>query len=305
MKLHTAALVFLLVVVVWGYIEAHQSRGFPVTFLRLKDAFATLKTGDLLFTKSGNWTSRVQQYFFGSFINHVAMIFKASDGLLWIWDLAPQVGAYMTPLQEFIRSNWAGRPPTLGRNPVDLPVSYVVPRVTERFSDIVDQKSALFVRRLHKPLDQTLALQFIQRNLGRPYSWRFWLSAFTRVTGLDIPLGWKFSTDPLGMFCSELLGHTFVHAHALDGRKSPPSMLLPNHFWENELHWTEGQGLHAPEQLIGTIPDIVQSEHVEAWEAGVSTSPKLIETLVNIVYRDANPEDHETHQQHQRDDVTV
>jgi hypothetical protein len=225
MKLHTACFVLLAVLLVWGYIQSHRTNAGRLSYLRVQTAFSNLQTGDMIFTKSKNWTSRVQQYFFGSFINHCAMIYKASDGGLWIWDLAPQVGAYMTPLDEFLRNNWAGRPPNPQSSALGLPVSYVVPRITDRFADSVQQKSALFVRRLYKPLDQAKTLEFIQRNLGRPYSWRFWLGAYTRVTGLEFPLGWSLGTDPLGMFCSELVAHTFVHAAA-----SVPPLELVTYF---------------------------------------------------------------------------
>ena len=286
MKLHTACVVLLVVVLVWGYIQSHRTHAGRLSFLRVHTAFSTLKTGDMIFTKSKNWTSRVQQYFFGSFINHCAMIYKASDGGLWIWDLAPQVGAYMTPLDEFIRNNWAGRPPNPQNGSLGLPVSYVVPRITDRFADSVQQRSALFVRRLHKPLDQTKTLEFIQRNLGRPYSWRFWLGAYTRVTGLEFPLGWSLATDPQGMFCSELVAHTFVHAGALHPVLCSPSSILPAHFWENDLTWIAGYGMHGPEQLIGTMPDVHVSEHVEPWEHGVTTSPHIIDALVHMANKD-------------------
>lgn len=291
MKLHTACIVLLLVVLVWGYIQSHKTNAGRLSFLRVQTAFSTLKTGDMIFTKSKNWTSRVQQYFFGSFINHCAMIYKASDGGLWIWDLAPQVGAYMTPLDEFIRNNWAGRPPNPQNSPLGVPVSYVVPRITDRFEDSVQQKSSLFVRRLHKPLDQTKTLEFIQRNLGRPYSWRFWLGAYTRVTGLEFPLGWSLATDPQGMFCSELVAHTYAHAGALHPLLSAPSSILPAHFWENDLQWIGGYGMHAPEQLIGTIPEIQQSEHVEPWEKGVTTSPHIIDALVTMAFKEEMEQD--------------
>lgn len=283
MKLHTSIFVLLIGLLVWGYICSHSTGVGRVGFLRVEDALASLKTGDVIFTKSKNWTSRVQQYFFGSFINHCAMVFKAADGNLWIWDLAPQVGAYMTPLQEFIRNNWVGRPPNPHSPPIGLSVSYVVPRIVDRFATSVQRKSALFVRRSSKPLDQNLVLEFIQQNLGRPYSWRFWLSAYTRVTGLEFPLGWALATDSLGMFCSELLAHTYIHAKALHPVKNPPSSILPNHFWENDLHWVEGHGLLPPEQLIGEPPSVFLSEHLEHWEDGVSTSAEVINTLVDMV----------------------
>lgn len=290
MKVHTTAILCLMAVFVWGYIQSHRTHAGRLSFLRVQDAFSQLQTGDMIFTKSQNITSRVQQYFFGSYINHCAMVFKASDGSLWIWDLAPQVGAYMTPLHEFVRNNWVGRPPNPKTPPLGLPVSYVVPRVTERFANSVQQKSALFVRRLYKPLDQAKVLEFIQKNLGRPYSWRFWLSAFTRVSGLEFPLGWSLGTDPMGMFCSELVAHTFAHAGALHAVFSSPPSILPVHFWENDLQWIGGYGMHPPEQIIGTIPRVDVSEHVEPWESGITTSPHIVEALVNMVHAEADAE---------------
>lgn len=283
MRLLYACVTVILLILVQGYFCSHMTRVGKISFLRVEDAFSSLKTGDMIFTKSKNWTSRVQQYFFGAYINHCAMVYKAFDGNLWIWDLAPKVGAYMSPLHEFVRNNWFARPPLPQSPPIGMDVAYVVPRVVDRFAKSVQRKSALFVRRSIKPLDQQLVLEYIQQNLGRPYSWRFWLSAYTRVMGLEFPLGWTVATDSVGMFCSELIAHTFVHANALHPLKSPPSSLLPSHFWENDLSWVHGHGLMPAEQLIGEPPQLQPfGASVEKWEDGVS-SPKVINTLVNLI----------------------
>lgn len=276
-------LVFLLCVFAWGFVLSHKPNVGRIALVRVEDAFSTLKTGDMIFTKSKNWTSKVQTFFFGSYVNHCAMVFKASDNSLWIWDLAPQVGAYMTPLREFVRNNWAGRPPNPQSPPIDLQVPYVVPR-SGRVGNALAQRSALFIRRSHFALDQQKVLEFIQKNLGRPYSWRFWLSAYVRVTGLEFPLGWSLATDPLGMFCSELIAHTFIHAGALHPVLNPPPSILPVHFWENNLQWMHGHGLLPPEQLIGSVPPLDTHADITRWEDGIATTPEVVETLVNLLH---------------------
>jgi hypothetical protein len=83
-----------------------------------------------------------------------------------------------------------------------------------------------------------------------------------------------------------LVAHTFVHAGALHPVLCSPSSILPAHFWENDLTWIAGYGMHGPEQLIGTMPDVHVSEHVEPWEHGVTTSPHIIDALVHMANKD-------------------
>lgn len=290
MKTFTYALMLLIFVLIYGYIESHNPKVGRLHLIRYEDALSTLKTGDMIFTKSKNWTSKVQQYFFGSFINHCAMVFRADDDSLWIWDLAPQVGAYMTPLKEFIKNNWYGKPPNPYSPPIGINIPYVVPRSSSaRFT--TETRSSLYIRRLHYPLNQQKVLEFIQKNIGRPYSWRFWLSAYVHVSGLEFPLGWSIAKDTLGMFCSELIAHTYIHAGALHPLLSAPPSLLPVHFWENNLHWIHGQGLLPPEQIVGNVND--QETHAGstiAWEKGISLESEVIDTLVNLLHKETNGE---------------
>lgn len=287
MKSSTFAFLFLLFLFAIGYIESHHPKVGKLNIIRYEDVFSSLKTGDMIFTKSKNWTSKVQQYFFGSFINHCAMVFKAEDGSLWIWDLAPQVGAYMTPLREFIKNNWYGKPPNPHSPPIGMHVSYVVPRsTTSRF--FTETRSALYIRRLYKPLDQQRVLEYIQKNIGRPYSWRFWLSAYVHVSGLEFPLGWSLAKDSIGMFCSELIAHTYIHAGALHPLLSPPPSLLPVHFWENNLHWIHGQGFLPAEQIVGTVPKEEENysvSHAQLWQKGISLDTQVIDSLVNLLHK--------------------
>jgi hypothetical protein len=248
--------------------------GQPISTIRIEDLLGTLKTGDLIFTKAKNTTSKLQQYFFGSYINHVAMIFKTHDGNFWVWDTGPSVGAYMTPLHEFIRHNWLGRTPPAESPPIGFDVAYINPQKQDRIPE--QEKSFLFVRRLLKPVNEQKILAFIQQNLGRPYSYRFWMSAANIVTGYQMPFDWTLSTDSLGMFCSELLVHTLASAGEINASKTPAPSMLPKHFWMNEVGWEKHQTLLGAERLIGKMEHIIFSDQssrtkLKLWLHGVPT----------------------------------
>jgi hypothetical protein len=268
-----------------------QLSNFPgqsISTIRIEDVLGTLKTGDLIFTKAKNTTSKLQQYFFGSYINHVAMIFKTHDNNFWVWDTGPSVGAYMTPLHEFIRHNWLGRSPPAESPPIGFDVSYINPTKQSRIPEM--EKSFLFIRRLAKPLNQTKVLQYIQKNLGRPYSYRFWMSAANIVSGYQVPFDWNLSTDKLGMFCSELLVNTFAFAGEINTQKTPPSSILPKHFWSNEIYWENGQTLLGAERIIGRMEHIIFSDQtsrtkLKLWLHGVSTESEPSEETPDYVYK--------------------
>ena len=273
------------------YLCGMQLSNFPgqhISTIRIEDLLGTLKTGDLIFTKAKNTTSKLQQYFFGSYINHVAMIFKTHDNNFWVWDTGPSVGAYMTPLHEFIRHNWLGRTPPAESPPIGFDVSYINPQKQERIPEM--ERSFLFVKRLAKPLNQQKVLQFIQKNLGRPYSYRFWMSAANIVSGHQMPFDWNFSTDSLGMFCSELLMHTFAAAGEVDLLKTPAPSILPKHFWSNEISWTGTQTLMGAERIIGKMEHIIFSDQssrtkLKLWLHGVATeAEEEVEEIPSYIY---------------------
>ena len=110
-----------------GYVKSHNPGVFPMRLTAVDDLFDTLKTGDIIFTKASNRKSVVQQFMFGSFVNHCAMIVRV-DAALWVWDVNPYVGAYMTPLLDFVHHNWLGRAPPPSDPPIGLRVPYVFPR---------------------------------------------------------------------------------------------------------------------------------------------------------------------------------
>lgn len=256
-------LLFLFIV---GYIKSYDTglRGnVPMLLTQTESALATLQTGDLIFTKARNFTSKLQQFAFGSYVNHCAMVVRVGESNLWIWDLAPDLGAYVAPLQDFILSNWNGRsarphnPATMtGR----LHVPYVVPHDKSLPSALLpfeQSRASLFIRRLKKPLDTRTVVRCIERNLGRPYSYRFWMGAFTKFTGLDFGFGWGWSRDSLGMFCTELIAHTYLDAGAFAVSPSqPPESLMPFHFWEDQLPWKSSDGygfVPFAERLVGPL----------------------------------------------------
>jgi hypothetical protein len=221
----------------------------PLRVVRLGDIVHHLNTGDIIFTKAKSRFSVLQQYFFGSYINHCAMIYKAHDSSLWVWDTGPSVGAYMTPLHEFVRHNWLGRQPPAENPPIGLDISYVNPQKVDRIPE--QEQSMLFLRRLEKPLDQAKITRFLQLNIGKPYSYRFWFTAINCVTGLQPPH--PSTSNDEGVFCSELLMQTYQAADAVDSVKCPTSSILPKHLWMNDIPWKNNTLLTA-ERLIGQLP---------------------------------------------------
>lgn len=269
----------LLVILIYFLLGMHLCNNprQVVRVARLQDLHDNLKTGDIIFTKAKNNTSLIQQYFFGSYVNHCAMIFRAHDKSLWVWDTGPSVGAYMTPLYEFVRHNWLGRQPPAETPPLGLGVSYINPQKQDRIPEL--QQSMLFLRRLRKPLNQDKVLSFLQRNLGRPYSYRFWMSAVNCITGLQPAHNYEHTMP--GYFCSELMMLTYHAAGAVDLVQSPAASVMPKQFWMNDISWTDGQTLLGAERLIGHIPPHINANtttHEEAtrlWLEGVQPDEKV------------------------------
>ena len=291
-----------LIVLFLYYLVGWQVSNNPqqiIRAVRIHDMLGTLKTGDIIFTKAKNSLSLLQQYFFGSYVNHCSMIFRANDSSLWVWDTGPSVGAYMTPLYEFVRHNWLGREPPAETPPIGIDISYVNPQKQDRIPEL--QQSMLFVRRLAKPLDEKKILSFLQRNLGRPYSYRFWKSAVNCITGLQP--AFTYDQNGEGCFCSELLMLTYNNAGEVDLQKSPPRSIMPKHFWMNEVHWTNGQTLLTAERLIGQLPPAVQAgtkkgDFIKLWIQGATVTndiaPALqldcVDRLVSLANDDIMPD---------------
>jgi hypothetical protein len=204
-----------------------------------------LKTGDLIFGRHRNFASRMQQWAFGSPINHIAMIVRIDDEL-WVWDVDPKIGAYLTLFKDFVQSNFDGthKKPAIPPIFYGLDVPYIVPRV--KYS-----KTAIYIKRLKSSLDNEKVLEFIEKNLGRPFSFRFWCAAASQLTFFDLPC--SFIDEGEGMFCSEIMFSLFLELGIVANRS--PRTVLPLHFWDDSALETYG-----PQQLIGSIKDIDKVE---------------------------------------------
>jgi hypothetical protein len=245
-----ACLVWALVAYFLGFLKAQNPGYHPLKLTNISD-LQKLKTGDLIFTRALKFVSKLQQYFLGSYVNHVAMIYKTPEGELWVWDTNPSVGAYMTRLESFIYDNFHGRAVRPSNPPIGLPVPYITPRTSK-------SKSNLYIRRLNTPIDNKKILQFLQQNLGRPYSYRFWKSAIEKGFGNIVlfPISWDTNTDSEGMFCTELLAHTLAAGGAIDLSRQCAQSFLPHDFWINSIPWVQNQTLLEPERIFGDVTDI-------------------------------------------------
>ena len=245
LKVVFASVVYLLCVAIAGAIQS--STMLPTSLTLVDDAVLTLKTGDLIFTTSEGFFSNVQRYIFGSAVTHCCMVVKFKDRL-WVWDCNPKIGAYLCTLSDFIATNWNGRPsnPSMHED-VGLAVSYNVPKSDSMF------RYSLYIRRFHGHLDHDKIIAFIRSNVGRPYSYRFWIAAYCKMVGLlaDIPLPWAYLKNTDGsVFCSELLALTYASCGVL---RTPATSILPVHFWENTVQWSHGHGMLPPERLFGEM----------------------------------------------------
>jgi hypothetical protein len=209
---------------------------------------ANLKTGDILFTRGKTFRSKLQQYLFGSFINHCAMVFIDDDGVPWVWDTSLSCGAYMTRLSSWLASNWNGR----NALPQSPPIGLRVPYISPQFESFYESKSQLFLKRLSKPLDTRNVLRFLQANIGRPYSLRLWKRAWERAGGdlflLPIP-NFLVNIPTNGLYCSELVIKTLEAGGALTFEGQP----LPDDLWQNKLQWKSGYSLSETERLTITL----------------------------------------------------
>lgn len=241
MKTWIFACTLILFFFFWGWIKSHRLFGGIISVRNIDTLQHELQTGDLIFTKAKTWSSSIQQVFFGSFINHCAMIVR-HNSTLWVWDCAPSIGAYLTPLDLFLINNWHGRAVAPDASPTKLPVSYIVPH--NSLATYIP--SRLFVRRLKRPVDPAPIFRYIYNNIGRPYSFRSWVPALNYITGIELP----YFEDAIGIFCSELVAETLQEELG----SCVLSSLLPVHFWEDKISWKHGQGLLPPERIIGIPP---------------------------------------------------
>jgi len=251
------AILLLVILLVLGSLNSQIKCN---DFLRMEN-IDQLKTGDLIFGRHRNFASRLQQWALASPVNHIAMIVKIEEEL-WVWDVDPKIGAYLTTFKDYVQSNFDGthKKPAIPASFYGLDVPYVVPRG-------VYSKTALYIKRLQKPIDQMKTLDFIEKNLGRPFSFRFWCAAVSQTILFDLPCG--IIKESEGVFCSELLFSLFLELGAVSPRS--PRTVLPVHFWEDSVHWQNNYALK-PQQLIGSIKnDILESS--------------VAEKLVNIVIR--------------------
>jgi hypothetical protein len=195
-----------------------------------------LKTGDLIFGRHRNFASKLQQWAFGSPINHVAMIVKIEEEL-WVWDVDPKTGACLITFRDYIQSNFDGthKKPAIPHIFYGLDVPYVIPRATYT-------KTALYIKRLPEAIDQDKTLAFIEKNLGRPFSFRFWCAAASQTLSFELPC--EFISEQEGAFCSELIAKLF---NELGIFRRSPRTVLPLHLWDSSLIRA------APMQLIGSV----------------------------------------------------
>lgn len=251
--LATMAVVFG-VVLLLGFLRAQCPGDYPMRLTNASDL--QLKTGDILFTRASRWSSKLQQFIFGSFVNHCAMVYVTESGVPWVWDTSPSVGAYMCPLHRWIASNWRGRAPS----PSSPPIGVRVPYITHAHKGRKEmQKSQIFVRRLLSPVSQDAVLSFLQKHLGIPYSYRFWKRAWEKAGGdlLTLPLPDQVVNDE-GMYCSELIAETLVYAGELlcDARQ-----VMPHDMWASSLPWRSGQGLAPAERIVGDLEAEAELAH--------------------------------------------
>ncbi len=219
--------VFILLLI--GYIKTSIAITAPLTHYN----FLNVKSGDMVFCLSNNFTSKIQKILFGTPINHCCMILKL-DNEIYVWDCSPRIGAFLSTLDNFLLNKMDGES-EIPESPPNLDIPYTRPQRKSMY------RYSVYIRRLNGTMNESKIHDFVQENIGRPYSYRFWPPAFAKIIGIQLPLT---LTDTDSVFCSELIALTYKHNGF---QVQTPEAILPVHFWENTVN---GLDFYEPEQIF-------------------------------------------------------
>lgn len=212
----------------------------------VEDLLPTMRSGDVVLVADVGLIGRAQRFILGTPISHVGVLVVDGEGTTSavprVLEAEREHGVTLTPLWRWLQN----RDNRIFYRPLRAP-----PKTDERRRVAVDA--------------------FVSRNLGRPYSYRFWMEA-TRVFPFALPMPFDADSKDEARFCSELVAEALVAAGALDGSQ-PCHLVMPRDLLDervvktdrdgeegsdtddeekhdSKLHWRTGWGLGATQSLV-------------------------------------------------------
>lgn len=222
----------------WVVTRSVQIRAPPrKTRLVLEDALPTLRSGDLLLLAGIGVVGRAQRFLLNSPVSHAALLYVEHEGTAaavpWAFEATREDGVTLTPL-------WAW---------------------------LADKDNRIFYRAARGGLDgaaRRRAMQdFISGNVGRPYSYRFWVEA-TRDLPLALPMPFDAAGKDDARFCSELVVEGWLALRMLRADLQAAHVVMPRELMRERavgdddgplaLAWASGAGLGAVLSLETRLP---------------------------------------------------
>jgi hypothetical protein len=225
--------------------------------LRRRSLFAetTFRSGDLiLWSKCLKWYTDIEKIVCGSRYTHVTLVVVSSRGVPYGWETNVETGHQLKPLALLVAEK----------------------------SDCV-----CVLRKLNRPVDESLLCAFVRDNIGNKYSYNVWDGVVNQLLSsihkrkpaearkptrprerLDIRERWDIrersascTSRPLfprkKRFCSQLVADTYMHLGVIDlfkSVKSKSKLVLPGDFSaandHNALHWVQPYALGPEIKII-------------------------------------------------------
>lgn len=212
----------------------------------VETALHELRSGDLLLLADVGALGRVQRFVLDTPISHVGVLVM-SQSQPWVLEATRSHGITLTSLWA-----WLG-----------------------------DGGKRVFYRRLHcdtPDAERRAAVDaYANRNLGRPYAFRFWVEA-TRVLPLALPMPFDEEGRDEARFCSELVAEVFRAVGALDAKETAAAhTVMPRDLWEEPAVGTAGVVTAPPARTRDGVRKL-------AWRVGAGLGP--IQSLVTALSAD-------------------
>jgi hypothetical protein len=184
-----------------------------------------LETGDLLLFDGGNKTSKIIKIFTNGVYSHVGMVWRCPvTKKLFVWENGkPPKSSY--PIIAVKDSDHAG--------------AHLIP-LKKRFKMY---SGTIFVKRLMKNKINTEEfdnryLEFIKKNIGRPYRTDF-IACWNQVTGMSLmhlPFIDQNKDDSLEWWCGELVLYTYKYLGVITDVYGRFHTILPSEFERIQDH---------------------------------------------------------------------
>lgn len=170
------------------------------TKLCLETWLPQVRSGDVVLLAGVSFMGRAQRFILNTPVSHVGVVIVEREGTdaaqPWVLEAGRDHGVALTPLWTWLQC----------------------------------KDSRVFYRQLHMPgaddhKRRTALDAFVSRQLGRPYSYRFWMEA-TRVLPFTLPMPFDPEGKDEARFCSELVAEALVSAGALN-HSQPCHLVMP------------------------------------------------------------------------------